>query len=285
MVLLVLRSNQFSVARASLDEEYFGWFRINFAASLCNTCNESIAILFPLSPQAKLAHSSIGRIIEVTYIFLTCGGRRCLRRFRIPSLWLTFACTTWMCLVSAVGEERWRESLLCKILEFFAYLLCVFVFLCSYLSPNMGDKPLTRKLFEEILDAKLDAKLSLLRTKMEDMTRTMNEFRKFIDEANRNYEDVNIHMSKMQEGYDILATENKVLKATVLKMENKITEIKDTYNEYEQYTRRECIEIQGIYHCRQRMSGKTPTRLLPRLEKLWVLTSLKMTYLSAIVFR
>ena len=47
----------------------------------------------------------------------------------------------------------------------------------------------------------------------------MIELREFVEEANRNYEEVNWRMIQLQEANQAISLENKVLKTTVLVME------------------------------------------------------------------
>ena len=103
----------------------------------------------------------------------------------------------------------------------------------------MGDEPLTKKLLEDVLDAKL----SPLKAKIDQLSDKMAEFQQFIHEANKNYEDTNKQMSSMQERFDCINAENLVLKETV---EVNISDFEVICNEQEQYSRRECLEIQGI---------------------------------------
>lgn len=80
---------------------------------------------------------------------------------------------------------------------------------------NMGDDPLTKKLLEDVLDAKL----SPLKAKIDQLSDKMAEFQQFIDEANKNYEDTNKRMSSVQERFDCINAGNLVLKETVRQLE------------------------------------------------------------------
>ena len=106
----------------------------------------------------------------------------------------------------------------------------------------MGNEPLTRKILEEILDVKL----SPLKASIKDLNDKMAEFQKFIDEANKNYEDTNTRMTSMEKVFSTITTESKALSNTILQLEGKISNLKKTCNELEQYSRRECLEIHGI---------------------------------------
>ena len=71
----------------------------------------------------------------------------------------------------------------------------------------MGNEPLTRKVLEEILDVKL----SPLKATIKELTDKMAEFRKFIDEANKKYEETNTRMSGIETVFSTITTENKAL--------------------------------------------------------------------------
>lgn len=118
-------------------------------------------------------------------------------------------------------------------------LFCVFCFF-TYL--KMGNEPLTRKILEEILDVKL----SPLKATIKEFTDKMADFRKFIDEANKKYEETNTRMSGIEKVFSTITTENKALNNTILQLEGQITNLKKTCNELKQYSRRECLEIHGI---------------------------------------
>ena len=99
----------------------------------------------------------------------------------------------------------------------------------------MGNEPLTRKILEEILDVKL----SPPKATIQEMTDKMAEFRKFIDEANTKYEETNTRMAGIEKVFSTITTENKALNNTIFQLERKITNLKKTCNELEQYSRRE----------------------------------------------
>ena len=101
-----------------------------------------------------------------------------------------------------------------------AILFCVSVF---YLSTNMGNEPLTRKILEEILDVKL----SPLKASIKDLNDKMAEFQKFIDEANKNYEDTNTRMTSMEKVFSTITTDSKALSNTILQLEGKISKFKE----------------------------------------------------------
>ena len=130
-----------------------------------------------------------------------------------------------------------------RVVKFFRIVLqSCFVF-CFFAFINMGNEPLTRKILEEILDVKL----SLLKATIKELTSDkMAEFRKFTDEANMEYEETNTRMPGIETVFSTITTENKALNNTILQLEGKITNLKKTCNELEQYSTRECLEIHGI---------------------------------------
>ena len=70
--------------------------------------------------------------------------------------------------------------------------------------------------------------------------------RSFIDMTNEKYEEV----MSMLAGGDVerkqIISENKILKSTVQMMESHVKQLRESINEMEQYSRRECLEIKGI---------------------------------------
>lgn len=106
----------------------------------------------------------------------------------------------------------------------------------------MSNEILTKKLLEEILDDKL----SPLKIQIESMSRTMSDFREFVDECNRKYEEVSQRMAQIQESNQAIQIENKALRSTILQLERNLRDVEGKYNDLEQYSRRECLEIHGI---------------------------------------
>ena len=91
----------------------------------------------------------------------------------------------------------------------------------------MVDEPFTRKILEEILVVKLSPLKATIKEKMA-------EFRKFIDETNKKYEETNTRMSGIETIFTTITTENKALNNTILDLEGKVTNLKKTCNELEQ---------------------------------------------------
>ena len=74
----------------------------------------------------------------------------------------------------------------------------------------------------------------------------MKEFHNFIDKVNKTHEETNRRMSAMKKDFDSLCSESKILKDTIKELEGKVSALKSICNDHEQYSRRECLEIQGI---------------------------------------
>ena len=64
--------------------------------------------------------------------------------------------------------------------------------------------------------------------------------------TNEKYEEVLKKLETHEAEHKEIITENKILKSTVQSLGNKVEKLKETLNEMEQYSRRECLEIQGI---------------------------------------
>ena len=109
----------------------------------------------------------------------------------------------------------------------------------------------------------------------------MTEFCKFVEEANRNYEEVNQRTIQLQEANQAIS-ENEALKTNVLVMENKFKEIKTTCNKLEQYSRHECSALQGILLPQGTEKGDT-NEIVIKLANSWTLKLMRTTYRLAIV--
>ena len=66
-------------------------------------------------------------------------------------------------------------------------------------------------------------KLSPLKATIKELTDKMAEFRKFIDEANKNYEETSTHISNIKEVFSTITTESKASNNTIIQLEGKIT--------------------------------------------------------------
>ena len=60
------------------------------------------------------------------------------------------------------------------------------------------------------------------------------------------YEEVLHKLDEQEAKQKELVAENKILKSTLHSMEKKMSQIHDKYNDMEQYSRRECLEIHGV---------------------------------------
>ena len=64
--------------------------------------------------------------------------------------------------------------------------------------------------------------------------------------ANSNYDQLLTKMSTYEKGMTELVNENKSLKAELLDTTNQLKVLKESFNELEQYSRRDCLEVRGI---------------------------------------
>ena len=85
----------------------------------------------------------------------------------------------------------------------------------------------------------MNLKVSELSTKLEDAMQ-------FIDLANSKYEEVITKLNSHEIARIEIQEENKILKSALQQTESQLFQLKNSYNDLEQYSRRECVEIQGI---------------------------------------
>jgi FtsZ-binding cell division protein ZapB len=119
------------------------------------------------------------------------------------------------------------------ILFFVLYL--VLHYLMSVSVPKM-DK------FEQILDRKLTpllAKFDQLKDKVDDALSSLS----FLSEK---YEEIKGKVSQLEESNKGLKKENLFLNKELSKATNDIKNLRELQDEFEQYGRRECLEIRGI---------------------------------------
>ena len=92
---------------------------------------------------------------------------------------------------------------------------------------------------ESIFEEKLREAIQPLTKQVEDAMKNIN----FISEK---YDEI-IKLLKVREGErKLLVTENKSLKAKVLQSENEIKLLQQSFNDMDQYLRRDCVEIRGL---------------------------------------
>ena len=122
----------------------------------------------------------------------------------------------------------------------------MFILCCLLFVTCISTMP-TENITVEQLKAILDEKLAPLKLNICDLQEKLGEAMKFLDLANANYEEQVLHKLDVQEAErKELIAENKILKSTMHSMEKKMSQIYDKYNDMEQYSRRECLEIRGI---------------------------------------
>ena len=87
---------------------------------------------------------------------------------------------------------------------------------------------------------------NLLEKALEPLRKSIDEVKKSIATANSKYDQLLTKMSAYQKGMTELDNENKSLKAELLDTTNQLRASKESFNELEQYSRRDCLEIGGI---------------------------------------
>ena len=69
---------------------------------------------------------------------------------------------------------------------------------------------------------------------------------KFLELVNAKYDEVIEKFAIYDHQNKEIIAENKILKSSLQNAENQIDQLKEAYNELEQYSRRDCIQIQGL---------------------------------------
>ena len=87
---------------------------------------------------------------------------------------------------------------------------------------------------------------NLLENALAPLRKSIGEVKKSIATANPNYNQLLTKMSTYAKGMTELVNENKSLKAELLDTTNQLKALKESFNELEQYSRRDCLEIRGI---------------------------------------
>ena len=86
----------------------------------------------------------------------------------------------------------------------------------------------------------------LLEKALEPLRKWIDEVKKSMATANSNYDQLLTKMSAYEKGLTDLFNENKSLKAELLETTNQLKALKESFNDLEQYSRRDCLEIRGI---------------------------------------
>ena len=98
---------------------------------------------------------------------------------------------------------------------------------------------LTVEKLEEILEEKLRKVIQPLSKQIDDAMQSVNAL-------NTKYDQIVKTLKDLDEAKDKQIMENASLKAEILKSSNEVKFLKKSLNDLEQYTRRDCLEIQGI---------------------------------------
>lgn len=98
----------------------------------------------------------------------------------------------------------------------------------------------------EQLKATLDEKLTPIKSKIDELRSKVTEAMKFITLASSKYDELLTKFAIHDKENKELIKENQILRGTVRDMESKLSQLSDTCNDLEQYSRRDCVEILGI---------------------------------------
>ena len=129
----------------------------------------------------------------------------------------------------------------------FLRLCCLFYVSCFIMASN--------SITVEELRTTFDEKLAPLKAEI-------GELRLFIENANKKYDDVLKKLKEQEKENKEIIKENQFLKSTVKALDSHVRKLQVACNDLQQYSRRECLEIQGI--------PVTGRGYLVMLENLWV---------------
>ena len=102
---------------------------------------------------------------------------------------------------------------------------------------------LTIEKFEVLLDKKFSEFEALALTPIQESIDSVKASLHFLSSQ---YDDLSKSVKDLSERNKVLQVENASLRLQLLTMTNDINQQKDALNDYEQYSRRECLEISGI---------------------------------------
>ena len=99
----------------------------------------------------------------------------------------------------------------------------------------------------------LDDKLSPLNSRIAELKKSVDEAMNHVEFVNGEYDELlqmmktsNDERKALKDEIKILQDENKILKATIDSIERSLESVTRANHDLEQYTRRECVAIQGI---------------------------------------
>ena len=98
----------------------------------------------------------------------------------------------------------------------------------------------------EELKSTLDAKLSSLHSEITNLKEQLRETNSFLEFANAKYEEVLAKLEQFDKEKNLLIAENTTLERTIQAMDGQIKQLQKESNDMRQYSRRDCLEIQGI---------------------------------------
>ena len=97
-----------------------------------------------------------------------------------------------------------------------------------------------------ILESKLEEKLAPLNSTIIELKSQVAEVLKHANFIDEKYEEMRCKVENYEKKLQEVNDENKVLKTSVRALEENVSLLSDSYNDLEQYSRRECVEIKGI---------------------------------------
>ena len=92
----------------------------------------------------------------------------------------------------------------------------------------------------------VEALRSILNEKLAPLKTKIAELRQFIDCASNKYDEVMTKLKEQETLNKAITKENQFLKSTVNVLDSHVKKLQILFNDMEQYSRRECVKIQGI---------------------------------------
>lgn len=127
--------------------------------------------------------------------------------------------------------------------------LCLFLVSVSLNAMSKSSGITNSQMAEEIKKI-LDSKLNPLQNDISELKKSLTETTKFLNLANSRYEEILKKFESFESQKNDLIAENAALKNSIQLMDQQIKQLQKESNDVRQYTRRDCLEIQGIPYTR-----------------------------------
>jgi hypothetical protein len=102
------------------------------------------------------------------------------------------------------------------------------------------------RILDEKLEEKFEQNFSPLNSTILELKAKVEDGMEHVIFVNAKYDELLERVDKMEKEKELIEDENKVLKNCIQQLDQSMTQLGQTYNDLEQYSRRECVEISGI---------------------------------------